>query len=375
MFAYYQRLLFAGLLGLAPVAGFAETIATATGPIRVDTLVTGLNAPWGLAVLPDGRMLVTEKAGGIRLVNAAGNSVAAVTGGPATVQDGQGGYLDIAIDPQFITNGRIYMTFAEAGAGGAGVAVLRARLSGTVLVDKQIIWRVTPKTGSGPQGVEGANHYGSRLLFNKAGQLLVSLGDRFLFTPSQDPGTAIGKIVRITTDGAPAPGNPFATRAGYLPEIYTLGHRNPQGLAMNPNNGAIWSVEHGPSGGDELNVIFAGANYGWPDVSWGNGYDGTDYPDHNTKPRFRLPTRWWTPRIAPSNLAFYRGTAIPAWRGNLLIGSMGENAIIRLSVSGINITNEERIPIGERVRDIEVDPQGRVFILTDDGNLKRLTRP
>jgi aldose sugar dehydrogenase len=360
---------------LAPIAAAAEIVATATGPIRIDTLATGFDRPWGLAILPDGGMVITEKPGRIRRVNASGSGATLVTGGPATVDDGQGGYLDIAIDPQFVTNGRIYLAFAEAGPGGAGVAVLRARLSGNTLVDQQVIWRVAPKTGSGPQGVEGANHYGSRLAFNKAGQLLVSLGDRFLFAPSQDPGTAIGKIVRITTDGVPAPGNPFLARAGTLPEIYTLGHRNPQGLTVHPSNGSVWSVEHGPSGGDELNIIYAGANYGWPDVSWGNGYDGTDYPDHDTKPRFRLPTRWWTPRIAPSNLAFYRGTAIPAWRGSLLIGSMGENAIVRLSVSGIRITGEERIPIGERVRDVEVDPQGRVFILTDNGNLKRLTLP
>ncbi len=158
MVARYYRVFMAGAALLVPISSGAETIGTATGPIRIDTLVSGLNAPWGLAVLPDGRVLVTEKAGSIRLVNAAGNGVAAVTGGPATVQDGQGGYLDIAIDPQFVTNGRIYMAFAEAGAGGAGVAVLRARLSGNTLVEKQVIWRVTPKTGSGPQGVEGANH-------------------------------------------------------------------------------------------------------------------------------------------------------------------------------------------------------------------------
>lgn len=213
----------------APVAAAAEIVTTAAGPIRIDTLATGLAGPWGLAILPDGGMLITEKPGRIRRFNAARSASTLVTGGPATVQDGQGGHLDIAIDPQVVTNGRIYLAFAEAGPGRAGVAVLRARLAGDTLVDQRIIWRVAPRTGSGPQGVAGADHYGSRLAF-KGGVLLVSLGDRFLFTPAQDPGTAIGKIVRITTDGAPAPGNPFVGRAGTLPEIFTLGHRNPQGL-------------------------------------------------------------------------------------------------------------------------------------------------
>lgn len=353
----------------------AEIIATATGPINVETIASGLQSPWGMAFLPDGRLLVTEKAGRLRIVSPNGTVSAPLTGAPATVNDGQGGFLDVVIDRQFATNGRIYLSFAEGGTGGAGVAVLRAQLSGTTLVDPQVIWRVTPKTGSGPQGVVGANHYGSRMLVTKLGYLMVTLGDRFLFTPSQDPATAIGKVVRITTSGA-APGtNPFFSRASYRAEIFSLGHRNPQGIAMHPSTGEVWSTEHGPSGGDELNIITAGANYGWPTVSWGDDYNGSDYPNHDTRPDFKAPVRWWTPRIAPSNLAFYRGTAIPAWSNNLLIASLGEAAIVRLTLKGRAVIGEERIRIGERVRDIEVDGQGRVFILTDNGNLKRITRP
>lgn len=368
------------IVGVAAVVGGwtaaeAGIISTTTGPIKVETIAAGLQSPWGMAFLPDGRLLVTEKAGRLRVVSPDGTISAPVANVPETVADGQGGFLDVVVDRQFATNGRIYMTFAEPGPGGAGVAVLSAQLNGNSLVDPRVIWRVTPKTGSGPQGVDGANHYGSRLMVTKLGYLMVTLGDRFLFSPAQDPATAIGKIVRITVTGTTPGTNPFVSQPGYRPEIWTLGHRNPQGIAIHPSTGEVWSTEHGPSGGDELNVLRAGANYGWPEVSWGDNYNGDDYPNHDTRPEFRAPVKWWTPRIAPSNIAFYTGTAIPAWAGNLLVGSLGESAIVRLTLTGRRVTGEERIPIGERVRDIEVDTQGRVFILTDSGNLKRLTRP
>ncbi len=352
----------------------AGTIVTATGPLTIEDVATGLSSPWGMAFLPDGQLLVTEKPGRLRLISPQGVVSAPITGVPATVDDGQGGFLDVAVHRNFRSNGFIFMSYAEPGPGGAGVAVLRARLVGNALVDRTVIWRVAPKTGSGPSGISGANHYGSRLAFTGQNYLLVTLGDRFLFDPSQDPKTAIGKIVRITTDGAPAPSNPFVGQPGTLPDIFTLGHRNPQGIVVHPWTGDIWSTEHGPQGGDELNVIRRGLNYGWPLVSWGDDYDGDDYPNHDTRPDLAAPVRWWTPRIAPSNIAFYRSNVIPGWRGNLLIGSLGERALIRLTINGRSVTGEERIPIGERVRDVEVDGKGRVYLLTDDGKLKRLTR-
>jgi len=370
-----RKLVLSILFGCLATSAVAETISTATGPISIENVVSGLDQPWGMAFLPDGRLLVTEKPGRLRVISPEGTVSAPITGVPGTVNDGQGGFLDVAVHRDFARNGLVFLSFAEPGPGGAGVAVLRGRLVAGALTETRVIWRVTPKTGSGPQGVEGANHYGSRLAFSRLNYLLVTLGDRFLFDPSQDPATAIGKIVRITTDGAPAPSNPFIGRAGYRPEIYTLGHRNPQGIVVHPWTGDIWSTEHGPSGGDELNIIAAGANHGWPLVSWGDNYNGEDYPNHDTRPDFAAPIRWWTPSIAPSNIAFYRGKAIPRWNSNMLIGSLGRGALIRLTIKGRTVTGEETIPIGERVRDVEVDSQGRVYLLTDDGNLKRLTRP
>jgi glucose/arabinose dehydrogenase len=361
----------AALLAQAGAATAADrTIDTQTGPVRIETVARGLSRPWAVAFLPDGTMLVTERDGWLRLVTVAGLISLPLLGAPAVFAQGQGGLLDIAIEPQFADSRRVYFSYAEAGEGGAGTAVARGRLNAarTALEDVQVIFRQLPK-------VSGGGHFGSRLVFARDGTLFVTLGERFKFGPAQDLSSDLGKIVRINRDGSVPRDNPFVGRAGARPEIWSYGHRNPQGAALNPQTGALWEIEHGPRGGDELNIPEAGKNYGWPLVSWGVHYDGRGIPKPPTRPDLAPSIYQWTPVISPSGMAFYTGDAFRPWRGNLLIGGLSSHAVTRLTLDGTRVTAEERIPIGARVRDVRQGPDGAVYVLTDetDGALLRLT--
>ena len=347
---------------LAPSA--AQTrLKTDKAEILVETVAGGLNHPWGFAFLPDGGMLVTERPGRLRLVAADGKVAPALAGVPSVYAQGQGGLLDVALAPDFAASRLVYLSFAEAGEGGASTAVARGRLNeaATALEGTTVIFRQQPK-------VTGGNHFGSRLAFARDGKLFVTTGERFRFDPAQDLSNQIGKILRINPDGSVPQDNPFAGRAGARPEIWSYGHRNIQSAAIHPETGALWEVEHGPRGGDELILAEPGRNYGWPLVSWGRHYDGRDIPDPPTRPDLAGSVHQWTPVIGPSGMAFYTGEAFPAWRGDVLIGGLVSQGLVRVSLDGTRMIGEERIALGARIRDVRQGPDGFVYALTDADN-------
>jgi len=370
--------LIAASVAFLPAAGHAEerTIDTETGTIKVKTLAEGLDHPWGMAFLPDGRLLVTERAGDLRIVSADGTLTEPLSGVPKVVAEGQGGLLDVALDPNFAENKLVYLSYSEPGDGGASTAVARGRLTENAVEDVKVIFRQTPK-------VSGGNHFGGRLAFTPDGKLFITLGERFKFEPAQDLTSHLGKIVRINPDGSVPPDNPFIGQKDAQPEIWSYGHRNVESAAIHPKTGKLWTLEFGPKGGDELNIPAPGLNYGWPVVSWGKHYDGKDIPNPPTHPEFADAVRHWTPVISPSGITFYTSEAfpgwtastIPAWKDNLLIGGLSSQAIIRLTLDGETVTGEERIPMGARIRDVEQGPDGAIYALTDagDGAVLRIT--
>jgi aldose sugar dehydrogenase len=340
----------------------AQRLKTQKGDILVETVASGLNHPWGLAFLPDGRMLVTERPGRLRVV--ADGQVSQPLGGVPRVQaQGQGGLLDVALDPDFAANRLVYLTFSEPGEGGASTAVARGRLNdaGSALEKTEVVFRQMPK-------VSGGIHFGSRLAFSRDGKLFVTMGDRGKFDPAQDLSVHIGKIVRINPDGSVPQDNPFVGRANARPEIWTYGNRNVQAAAVHPQTGALWEAEHGPRGGDELNLAEAGKNYGWPLVSWGRHYDGRDIPDPPTRPDLAGSVHQWTPVIGASGMAFYTGDALSGWRGDVLVGGLVSQGIVRLTLDGARVAGEERISLGARIRDVRQGPDGFVYALTDADN-------
>ena len=343
-------------------------IDTEAGKIKFETVAKGLAHPWGLAFLPDGSFLVTERPGRLRLVSKTGEVSKPLTGVPEVFAEGQGGLLDVALDPDFASNRLVYLSYSEPGEGGAGTAVARGKFADGGLENLEVIFRQEPKVG-------GENHFGSRLAFAPDGKLFITLGERFTFTPAQDLSNDLGKIVRINPDGSVPDDNPFVGQKGARPEIWSYGHRNPQGAAINPSSGKLWESEFGPWGGDELNIPQAGRNYGWPVVSWGKHYDGTRIPAPPTHPEFADAIAHWTPVISPSGIAFYTGDSIPAWKGNLLIGGLSSEALVRLTLDGETVKAEERIPMATRIRDVAQAPDGSVYLLSDEdyGKVLRLT--
>jgi glucose/arabinose dehydrogenase len=356
--------------GAPPAAPADRRVDTEAGPLAVHTVAEGLVHPWGLAVLPDRRLLVTERPGRLRLVGPDGRVSPPLAGVPAVLAQGQGGLHDVALDPDFANSRVVYITYAEPGEGGASAAVARAVLGEDRLSDLKVIFRQQPK-------VSGGNHFGSRIVFRRDGTLFVTLGERFKFDPAQDLGTHLGKIVRIRPDGSVPADNPFVGRKDARPEIWSYGHRNPLGGALHPDTGVLWVHEMGPMGGDELNIPQAGKNYGWPLVSWGKHYDGRDIPNPPTRPEFADAVRHWTPVISPSGMAFYTADRIPGWRGSMLIGGLSSRGIVRLTLDGERVTGEERIPLGARIRHVVAGPDGEVFALTDEpnGRILRLAPP
>ena len=343
----------------------------AAAQVKTETVARGLANPWALAFLPDGRMLVTERPGRLRLIGSDGRLGEPLAGLPPVDVDGQCGLLDVAVDPRFAQNQTLYWTYAEAGAGGNGVAVARGRLNGQQLDDVKVIFRQSPK-------VRSNLHCGSRLVFTRDGHLMVGLGDRYSRKDdAQTLDNHLGKVVRIdTTGGAPA-GNPFIGKPGALPELWSLGHRNIQGGALHPVTGEVWMVEHGPQGGDEINVVEAGRNYGWPVVTYGRNYGtGTRIGEEGPKPGYEQPLKWWVPSIAPSGMAFVTSDRYAGWKGQLLVGALRGQSLVRLTLDGRRVVAEERVSQepGERIRDVRQGPDGYLYIVTDssDGKVLRL---
>lgn len=344
--------LLAGCAGSRPSA--------AAGGYRLTEVTGGLEHPWGMAFLPDGDVLVTERDGRLRRVSGGRLVAAPIAGVPEVVASGQGGLLDVALHPRFAENRLLYLSYAGATSSGAATHVLRARLEGDRLAEEQVIL-VGGASGTG-------RHFGSRMAFDRNGLLYVSLGDRGQMARAQDLGDLVGKIVRITDDGGIPPDNPFVGRAGARPEIFCYGMRNPQGLALDPRSGAIWEQEHGPRGGDEVNVLAAGANYGWPVITHGVDYTFLPIGEGKEKPGMAPPVHVWVPSIAPSGMCFYDADAFPAWQGSLFVGALKDELLVRLELEGDRVVGEERLLEGEigRIRDVRLGPDGRLYLLNDE---------
>ena len=351
-----------------PQAPRSPTPASIEAPLRVTTLAEGLEHPWGLAFLPDGRMLVTERPGRLRIVVPSGRISKPLKGVPKVYVRGQGGLLDVALSPDFSNDRLVYLSFSEPGNDGAGTAVARGKFAETELENVETIWRQTPKSS-------GGGHFGSRLTFGKDGTLFITTGDRYDQRPRvQDLSSTIGKVIRINADGSIPKDNPFRGRAGARPEIWSYGHRNAQAAALHPDSGQLWTVEHGARGGDELNHPEAGKNYGWPVITYGRDYSGEKIGEGSAKPGMEQPVYWWDPVIAPSGAMFYTGKQFPDWKGDLFIGSLNPGALVRLEFKKGPVVHEERYlgELGHRIRDVVQGPDGAIYLITDDSDGKLL---
>ena len=365
------------------VASLLATLLAAAAcgqALKPVTIVRGLAHPWGLAFLPsfdsDGRMLISERPGQLRLANTKGELGPPIAGVPAVGAVGEGGLLDVALDPRFADNRLVYLSYAEAAQGGVGTTVARARLDANGLQGRlselQVIFRQSPKASS-------SVHFGSRLLFARDGKLFVTLGDLWQRDDAQRLDNHHGKIVRIEPDGRLPADNPFAGRAGALPEIWSYGHRNVQGAAWHPTTGELWTSEHGPQGGDELNVIEAGHNYGWPVITYGAEYgSGRKIGEGTAKAGMEQPIAHWTPAIAPSGMTFLTSDRYPGWKGDLFIGALRGQILLHLQLDGRRVVKQEPLlqDLHERIRHVRQAPDGWLYLLTDsdDGRIVRLER-
>jgi len=358
-------------------AGQTRAPGVTTQATLAHTVVAaGLEHPWGLALLPDGRWLVTERPGRLRIITAEGQKSEPIAGLPAVAAVGQGGLLDVAVGPTFASDRLIYWAYAEPREGGNATSVARGRLSddGTKVENVQVIFRALPT-------YEGNKHFGGALAFAPDGKLFLTLGERSdapMRPQAQDLGSHMGKVIRINTDGSVPADNPFVHTAGARPEIWSLGHRNVQGVAITPD-GQVWTIEHGTRGGDEVNHDRAGVNYGWPIVAYGVEYAGGPINGGVTaREGLEQPVYYWDPVIAPGGATFYEGAMFPGWRGNLLVAGLKEKHIVRLVLQNDRVVGEERLltDLGERIRDVAVGPDGAVWAITDetDGKLVRLAK-
>ncbi|WP_337881396.1 PQQ-dependent sugar dehydrogenase [Rheinheimera sp.] len=356
------------VLSLFVLSGAAQAapLVTEKATLELTELSQGFDHPWSLAFLPDGRMLVSERSGTLRIVTGTGEKSAPLAGVPAVKAAGQGGLLGLALDPDFAKNQLIYLSFSEpVEADNSRTAVAKARLSGTSLTDVQVIFRQA-------EAINSQYHYGGRLVFSPQGELFITTGDRgSRREDAQKLDGHFGKVIRVNTDGSAPKDNPFVGRADARAEIWSYGHRNLQGAAVHPQTGAIWTHEHGPQGGDEINIAQAGKNYGWPLITYGEEYGG-GVIGQKRKSGLEQPLHYWVPSIAPSGMSFYSQNAIAGWQNNLLVGSLKFGQLVRLELTADKISHEERIRIGSRIRDVQVGPDGAVYLLTDEDNGKIL---
>jgi len=355
---------------LTAAARSPEIIKTKEHDIRITKIVTGLEHPWSLAFLPDGRMLVTERPGRLRMIKDDRLVAEPVAGLPPIEAHGQGGLLDVALHPNFVENQLIYFSYAGPGEGGISTEVARGKLVDNHLEDVQVIFRQQPKSKTG-------RHFGSRLVFDRERYLYITLGDRGERERAQRPDDHAGSVIRLHDDGRTPADNPFVGKEGWKPEKFTLGNRNIQGAALHPRTGELWAHEHGPQGGDEINVIRAGVNYGWPVITYGVNYViGTPIGEGTKKPGMAQPLYYWVPSIAPSGMTFYSGDRFPRWRGDLFVGALKNRMLVRLSLDGEQVVGEERFlnDVIGRIRDVRTGPDGFIYLLTDenDGALVRL---
>jgi aldose sugar dehydrogenase len=358
--------------GQTRIAGVNSKVA-----LDVQVVATGLNMPWAAELLPDGRFLVSERPGNLRIVSATGQLSAPVKGVPQVSYKGQGGLLDVALDPAFARNQIIYFSYAEPRAGGSGTALARARLvenaTGASLTDLKVIFQQLPT-------FESDLHFGSRIAFARDGKLFLSLGERGLpagMVQSQDLASHFGKVVRLNTDGTVPKDNPFVGRAGAKPEIWSYGHRNVQAATVDSATGKLWTVEHGPRGGDELNQPQAGVNHGWPAITYGINYPGTKIGAGITQQTgMQQPVYYWDPVIAPSGMMVYQGDLFAQWRGSIFIGGLGGMKLVRLQMNGDKVVGEEWLlqDRAKRIRDVQQGPDGAIYVLTEEGDKSALLR-
>lgn len=378
-----RRTAFAGialLLALSFGAARAQTpqtIRTQEATVRTVTVASGLENPWGFAFLPDGRILVTERPGAMRVVDPDGMNGGKVSpplgNVPKVFDSGQGGLLDVTLDPEFARNRTIYFTYAEPGQGaeqgGAGTALASAVFNETSLSDVKVLFRQQPK-------VSGGLHFGSRVVVGSDGKLWLGLGERYRRDESQNLNSHLGKLIRLEKDGRVPPDNPFVGRSDARPEIWSYGHRNIQGMARHPQTGIVWLNEHGAQGGDEVNIPEKAKNYGWPVITHGIDYSGARIGVGNAAPGMEQPLLHWTPSIAPSGMAFYTGDKVPAWRGNLFVGSLKFGTLHRVVLEGTRVVRQEQMlkEIGDNIRDVRDGPDGFLYIATDNprGRIIRL---
>jgi glucose/arabinose dehydrogenase len=355
----------------AAASASAQVFHTEELSFKAVTVVEGLEHPWSVAFLPDGRMLVTERGGRLRTVSKDGKlDPAPVAGVPEVVQRGQSGLFDVALDPRYAGNHFIWLAYTASGGGGIATELARGRLAGERLEDLRVIFREEPKARASIQ-------FGGRIVFDGAGHVFLTLGDLGDKERAQRPDDDAGSVIRLNLDGSIPKDNPFVGRSGWKPEKFDLGHRNMQGAAIDPATGALWTHEHGPQGGDEINIIRPGLNYGWPVITYGVNYGiGTRIGEGTSKPGMEQPLHYWVPSIAPSGMMFYTGDRFPKWKGNLFVGSLKFGLLVRLRLEGDKVAHEERMlhkQLG-RIRDVRQGPDGLIYLLTDEnkGVLVRL---
>ena len=352
---------------LASALLVASAVASAQAPAAADrpfgaVEVARFDEPWAMTFLPDGRLLVTEKAGRLWVQDVATGKRTRIGRVPEVVHAGQGGFADVVLHPQFSSNGWVYLSYAEAGDGNtSGAAVARAKLDleDNELEDLQVVWRQVPK-------VAGNGHYGHRIAFDADGMLWITSSERQKFDPAQDMASNLGKIVRLRDDGSVPDGNPFTGQGDVAAQVWSLGHRNMLGIDFD-RDGRLWVHEMGPKGGDELNLIEKGANYGYPIVSNGDHYDGRPIPDHDTQPQYRAPVITWTPVISPAGFVIYDGDRYPGWNGSGLIGGLSSQSLVRVAFDGTSAREAERFDMGTRIREVEQGPDGTIWLLEDGG--------
>lgn len=360
------------LITAAPASAQTEILRTHKGiEVKLEELVDGLNHPWGMAFLPDGRLLITERnTGRLSILNTDNTLSKPLDGVPKVWAHGQGGLMDVALHPEYEDNNYVYLSYAKPGPGGKATTALgRGKLTDGRINNFHDIFVQEPY-------IDGPNHFGNRIEFSPDGSyLFFALGERFQFDPAQHVSNHLGTVIRIYPDGGVPDDNPFVGRDNAQNEIWSYGHRNIEAMAFQPQTEALWIGEMGPRGGDELNKIEKGANYGWPVVSWGEHYNGRDIQDPPTHPEFRDAARHWTPVISPSGMVFYQGEMFPEWKNNALIGGLTHHELVRLTFDGTEVTDEDRLDLPARIRDVETSSDGSIYLLTDqdDGKVLRIS--